>query len=202
VDRHRRILSAAAEAFHDKGFHGVGVDELGRRAGLRGPTLYRHFPSKDAILATLLNEAMDELLPATVPVLEDPALDLARALHHHVRFAVDNRHLVTLYQREVRSVVDPWRAPFDDRLAQYTAAWERLVARRFPHCPAPVVAAASQACLGLVFSVSSWPHRTRAGVHDVPQLLERLLDDGLSSLDVGHGQPARTAQPELDGNGT
>ncbi|MDX6428827.1 MAG: hypothetical protein QOE54_1193, partial [Streptosporangiaceae bacterium] len=38
MGRDRAILDAAAEAFYEKGFHGVGVDELGARAGLSGPS--------------------------------------------------------------------------------------------------------------------------------------------------------------------
>ena len=102
-------------AFHEKGFHGVGMDELGVRAGLSGPSLYRYFAGKDEILARLLDEAMDELLAATRPVDPDPTADLERALRHHVEFALANRPLVTLYQREVRSLVEPWAGAFTRR---------------------------------------------------------------------------------------
>src|SRR5882757_5597185 len=115
MSRDRAILDAAAEAFYEKGFHGVGVDELGKRAGLSGPSLYRHFSGKDEILATLLNEALDELVSATVPVHGDPEQDLDRAVRHHITFAVEHRELVNLYQRDVRSLADPWRRPFDRR---------------------------------------------------------------------------------------
>ena len=77
MDRERRILDTAAAAFYEKGFHGVGVDELGKRAGLSGPTLYRYFSSKDEILAALFSEAMDELVSATAMVHDDPLADLA-----------------------------------------------------------------------------------------------------------------------------
>jgi AcrR family transcriptional regulator len=186
VERRRQILDAASEAFYEKGFHGVGVDELGRRAGLRGPTLYRSFAGKDEILATLLNEALDELLGAILPVLPDPQLDLERALRHHLRFAVDNRHLVSLYQRDVQAIVEPWKSPFDARRERYTRGWESLVAAAHPGQPPALVAAATQACLGMVFSVAQWPRRAREAV-DVPDLVLRLLTSGLESLRTGGG---------------
>lgn len=178
MSRDRRILDAATEAFDEKGFHGVGVDELGERAGLSGPTLYRHFSGKNEILAALLNEAMDELMSATVPVHDDPDLDLWRALRHHVGFALDRRQLITVYQREVRSLVDPWGKAFARRLAQYTQRWESLVARRYPDLTQDRVAATTQACLGLVFSVATWPKRARS-VADVDQLILDMLARGL-----------------------
>lgn len=166
-------------AFHEKGFHGVGMDELGTRAGLSGPSLYRYFSGKDEILAKLLDEAMDELLGATRSVDPDPAADLDRALRHHVDFALANRALVTLYQREVRSLVDPWAAAFTRRRRQYTRAWERLVSRARPELDDATVAATTQGCLGLVFSVATWPDRTlkAPGVSDV------IIDLVLHGLD-------------------
>jgi AcrR family transcriptional regulator len=178
MEKDRRILEVSAEAFYQKGFHGVGVDEIGKRAGLSGPAIYRHFGGKDEILATLLNEAMDELMSATVPIHGDPARDLDRALRHHAEFAVAHRHLVNLYQREVRSLADPWKRAFDRRRAQYTERWERLVAQRFPGMPPATVAAVTQACLGMVFSVSYWPARA-LGHDDVSGLLLDLLAVGL-----------------------
>lgn len=183
MSRDRTILLAAAEAFHEKGFHGVGVDELGARAGLSGPSIYRYFSGKDEILATLLNEAMDELMTATVPVHDDPELDLDRAVRHHTAFALANRPLVTLYQREVRSLPDPWARSFARRRAQYTRRWEELVGARFPDLPAGTVAAAAQACLGTVFSVAAWPERALAapGLVDLITTLARHGLDGVDS---------------------
>src|ERR1700750_3294603 len=78
VDRDRQILDAAAALFYEKGFHGVGVDQIGERVGISGPALYRHFSGKDEILATLLNETLDELITAAAAVYDDPQQDLER----------------------------------------------------------------------------------------------------------------------------
>lgn len=185
MPRDRRILDAAALAFHEKGFHGVGMDELGTRAGLSGPSLYRYFSGKDEILATLLDEAMDELLGATTAVHDDPTRDLHRALRHHVDFALANRPLITLYQREVRSLVDPWAQRFTRRRAQYTRSWETLIARAHPTLQQPDLAATTQGCLGLVFSVASWPERALA----TPRVADRIVDLVIRGVD-GAGSAA------------
>ena len=62
VTRREQILVTAAEMFARKGFHGVSIAELGAACGVSGPALYRHFPSKDAVLAEMLVEISDELL--------------------------------------------------------------------------------------------------------------------------------------------
>jgi AcrR family transcriptional regulator len=160
MSREQMILRAAADIFAEKGFHGVSMDELGRHAGLSGPALYRSFSGKDEILATLLNEAMDELMTATVPVHDDPALDLDRALLHHIHFSATNRPLVGLYQREVRSLADPWKRPFGRRQRQYIEKWEHLIRQRFPHVGEERIAQTVQSALGTVFSMTTWPGRT------------------------------------------
>lgn len=181
MSRERTILDAAAEAFYENGFHGVGVDGIGERAGLSGPSLYRHFSSKDEILATLLNEAMDELMGAATPALDDPARDLDRALRHHLEFARTHRHLVNVYQREVRSLVDPWKRPFARRRRRYTERWEALIARRRPDLDAVSVTAVTQACLGAVFSLSYWPRRAFADL-DATSLVMSLIEHGVDGV--------------------
>ncbi len=57
-----RSSSEAARLFAERGFHGVGVDEIGAAVGISGPGLYRHFAGKDAMLAELLVGISDSLL--------------------------------------------------------------------------------------------------------------------------------------------
>ncbi len=143
--RDRQILDAAAALFYEKGFHGVGVDEIGERVGISGPALYRHFRNKDEILATLFNEALDELISATAAVFDDPQRDLERLIRHHVEFSISNRHLVNVYQREDRSLVEPWRRHFERRMRQYATRWEATLQRCFPDASAVHISAATQA---------------------------------------------------------
>jgi AcrR family transcriptional regulator len=182
MSRERAILDAATEAFYEKGFHGVGVDELGVRAGVRGPSIYRHFSSKDEILATLLNGALDELTRAATPATGNAHLDLERAIQHHIAFAIERRQLVLIYQRDAGSMADPWRAEVAERQARYDARWEALFQARFPNLDGGTAAAVSQSCLGTIFSSASWPARA-ANAERVPQTLERLVFQGLASLD-------------------
>ena len=62
MTRREQILAIAAELFAQKGFHGVSIAELGAACGFSGPALYRHFRSKDAVLAEMLVSISDELL--------------------------------------------------------------------------------------------------------------------------------------------
>jgi AcrR family transcriptional regulator len=191
VARDRQILDAAAALFYEKGFHGVSVDEIGERVGISGPALYRHFAGKDEILATLFNEAMDELISASAAVYDDPHRELDRLIRHHVEFSTSHRHLVNVYQREDRSLVEPWRRHFDRRTRQYASRWEDTLRRCFPDASDAHIAAATQAALGLIHSVAYWPAKVVRAGEDLPDFLCRLVTEGLSTL----GTPVAAPQP-------
>lgn len=175
------ILDTAATVFYEKGFHGVGVDELGTRAGMSGPTLYRYFSSKEEILAALFNEAMDELVSATAMAGEDPVVDLARLIRHHVGYAVSQRQLVTVYQREDRSLTGPWKRHFNHRRQQYVARWEAVVGRCGPGAAPAEIAALTQAILGMIFSIADWPPQT-AAIPGLAELIVGFTIQGLAAL--------------------
>jgi AcrR family transcriptional regulator len=52
-----RILRAAGELFYEHGFHAVGIDLVIERAGVAKATLYRHFSTKDDLIAAYLDVA-------------------------------------------------------------------------------------------------------------------------------------------------
>ena len=60
--RRQQILDIAADLFAARGFHGVSVAELGAACGISGPALYKHFESKDAMLAEMLVTISETLL--------------------------------------------------------------------------------------------------------------------------------------------
>jgi AcrR family transcriptional regulator len=51
-----RILRTAGELFYKEGVRGAGVDLIAEKAGLTKQTLYRYFPSKDALISAYLIE--------------------------------------------------------------------------------------------------------------------------------------------------
>lgn len=48
------ILDAALTLFSEKGYDGVGVDEIAAKLGMKGPALYYYFKGKDALLDELI----------------------------------------------------------------------------------------------------------------------------------------------------
>src|SRR5687768_9167704 len=54
---HERIVATAARAIRRGGFHGVGVADIMKEAGLTHGGFYAHFPSRNALLAEALERA-------------------------------------------------------------------------------------------------------------------------------------------------
>ena len=50
-----RILFAALDLISEKGYDGVGVDLIAENAGLKGPSLYRHYKGKEDIFFSLID---------------------------------------------------------------------------------------------------------------------------------------------------
>jgi AcrR family transcriptional regulator len=68
----QRILAVARELFYRRGIHTVGVDAIAEAAGTNKMTLYRHFGSKDRLVAECLRELTREF---------DAAWDESAAAH-------------------------------------------------------------------------------------------------------------------------
>lgn len=118
-DRKAKITAAAAELFAAKGFAGAGIDEIGARAGVSGPAIYRHFRGKDAVLLAVVMEAVDAFelsVPESASTVEELASGpVSAALEHPERLVtyLRERHrlggdaLQDLDRRE-RQLFQPW----------------------------------------------------------------------------------------------
>jgi AcrR family transcriptional regulator len=55
-----RLLAVAAELFYRHGIRAVGVEAIAEAAGTNKMTLYRHFPSKDELVAAYLRQVAQD----------------------------------------------------------------------------------------------------------------------------------------------
>jgi AcrR family transcriptional regulator len=83
-DRERAILETAEQLLEERSLGEISVDDLARGAGISRPTFYFYFPSKEAVLLTLLDRMVDEARTEQGDVLEriadDPAARLREGL--------------------------------------------------------------------------------------------------------------------------
>lgn len=164
--RRQQILKEAARLFAERGFHGVGVDEIGAAVGISGPGLYRHFPGKDAMLAELLVGISGQLLTGARRRLAETdghagaSEVLDSLIEGHIDFALDDRPLITLHDRELDRLRDSDRKLVRQLQRQYVELWVGVVREAHPALTEPAARSAVHSVFGLL---NSTPHLGRAG---------------------------------------
>lgn len=86
AQRNRDLLLEAAKAGFTETGPDVSLDEIARRAGVGIGTLYRHFPTREALVAAVYGREMEQLADAAPQLLE--TLPAADALHAWLRMSV------------------------------------------------------------------------------------------------------------------
>lgn len=125
--RRELLLEAAADLFAARGFHAVGIDDIGAAAGITGPGVYRHFTSKQDLLATLVDRTMDRML-----ALAKGTDDLETLVDLHVDLVVSERALIGVWVREQRALADDVSRPLRRRMRDYEVVWRAACAPRRP----------------------------------------------------------------------
>ena len=190
--RPERILESATELFRESGFHAVGVDDIGRAAGITGPAVYRHFPSKVAILIAVFDRATERLLEGGEAQLargRSPRGRLERLVGFHVDFVLDERALMAVYAREDGSLPTPDRRRLRRRQRVYLEHWVETLCRLRPELSDESARAAVRSVLGMLNSVAHYD----AGLErdELAALLERMaIASLLAAARGGRGQAA------------
>jgi TetR/AcrR family transcriptional regulator, ethionamide resistance regulator len=74
-DRELAILATAERLLEHESLSAISIDDLARGAGISRPTFYFYFPSKDAVLLTLLDRVVAEADAASARAFADPSAD-------------------------------------------------------------------------------------------------------------------------------
>ncbi|MBT2446144.1 TetR/AcrR family transcriptional regulator [Streptomyces sp. ISL-43] len=100
TERRAKLLAVGAQFFAAHPYDNVLMEDIAERAGVSRALLYRHFPSKHDLFASVYQQAADRLLEQ---VQFDPAGDLleqlAAGLDVHIDYFVANRNAVLAANR-------------------------------------------------------------------------------------------------------
>jgi len=124
--RREQILATAATLFAERGFHGVSVVELGAACGISGPALYKHFESKDAMLAEMLIDISEQLLRVgreRSAAAADAREALRALVAWHIDFALHHKPLIVLQDRDWSSLPDDARELVRGLQRRYVELW-------------------------------------------------------------------------------
>jgi AcrR family transcriptional regulator len=101
--RNRRHLVAAARKVFGRDGLDSGVEAVARQAGVGTGTLYRHFPSKDDLIAALLDDLSDEVLEsARVALAHQDGSGIWEFMQSTGAIQAESQGLIRLLWREGR----------------------------------------------------------------------------------------------------
>jgi AcrR family transcriptional regulator len=126
-----RIIETARDLFRKHGLRGIGVDAIAEAAGTNKMTLYRHFGSKDELIAACLTAAGREALQEWDEWEAEFADDPMKLLHEWIKCALscaieDPRGCdianaaveITEPGHPARKVIESFKTEYRNRLAK------------------------------------------------------------------------------------
>jgi AcrR family transcriptional regulator len=173
--RRQQIIEVAAELFAERGFHGVSIYDIGAAMGISGPALYKHFASKDALLAEMLIGISGRLLGeghrrADASAASGADAVLKALVAWHVEFALTFPALITVQFRDLKSLSEQDRHTVRRLQRSYVELWVAAISAVVGADEAHARSAA-HAVFGLI---NSTPHSARLSSGDMADQLCRM----------------------------
>lgn len=182
AERRSSLLSQAARLFANHGFDGVSIEDLGASVGVSGPAVYRHFASKQAVLAALLVDVSEGLLDGGRTVVDssdDDSGALRSLVRFHVDFALREPDVIRVQDRDLAALSPQDRESVRDLQRRYVDLWVDVLARLSPSTDRGELRLRSQATFGLM---NSTPHSARSvTAARTRTLLEEMAQAALGS---------------------
>ncbi|MBM7829442.1 AcrR family transcriptional regulator [Agromyces cerinus] len=134
--RQARIIADATELFARRGYHDTSLREVAEAVGISKSALLHHFPTKDALLVSVIAERDRRTVPSSEELLAaSPAETIELMVRTARRSELDTPGLVEVYTvltSEAASPAHPAHRFFAERsrrtIADFTALFERLAA--------------------------------------------------------------------------
>ena len=145
------LIHATASLVAERGFHAVGISDIGAAAGVSGAAIYRHFANKDELLAAVFESVVDELIDGA-----RRATTLAMLIDAHVSFAIRHRTVIRVYEQEAHNLSQESYRRVRRQQRRYANLWVAIVAQEHPAWTPAIANAAVHATFGLINSVSNY----------------------------------------------
>ena len=174
-----RVLSAALEAFAEKGYHATSIRDIAAKASLSVPGLYHHYRSKQDMLVQLMLSVMEELLRRTRTALEEAddgaGAQFEAVVESMLRFHMFRRAHAFVASSEIRSLEPGNRVAYVARRDLQQRMIEAIIerGRAEGEFSTPYPQEAARAVSTLCVAVSSWYRED--GPMSPEQIVERHL---------------------------
>ncbi len=177
-ERERAILATAERLLEERSLAEISVEDLARGAGISRPTFYFYFPSKDAVLLTLVERMVEEAAAsrelALARLAEEPRTGLRLALQGSFE-VFGSRRAVILAAAELRTTNAEARELWSQVMEGWIADASAVIEAERARGAAPEGPPARDLAIALIQMNERAHYATFAG--EQPSLAEeRLLD--------------------------
>ncbi|MDQ1425186.1 MAG: hypothetical protein QOD72_2684 [Acidimicrobiaceae bacterium] len=181
-ERRLRLIAATARLVAERGFHSVGIVDIGRAAGVSGAAIYRHFPNKTQMLVAVFDDVVNELLDGSARIVasDRATVEMLDALvRHHVRLVMRNPAVFGVYSQESHNLPAADRTRLRRNQRSYVLRWSAALRNLRPELDDDEARTRVQVTFGLLNSLADFPSSLP------PEQLRRLLTSmALASLTV------------------
>ena len=128
--RRKDILMAALTEFEKHGYEGATIARIAKRAGVTQPTIYEYFKSKEDLLYSIPEVAMQDFLKSleeSLRNLDNPVNRLYNFILHQVRSVRDAPTYYRLLIMELRNNPGFYDSPGYRSLREYSARFVEIV---------------------------------------------------------------------------
>jgi AcrR family transcriptional regulator len=193
AERRAQLLAAATRLFAERGFRAVSIEDLASEAGVSGPALYRHFDSKEAILADLLIDVSQQLLDGGAERAEtatSSSVALRSLITFHTDFALRDRDLIRIQDHDFSNLAKDDAATVSRLQRAYLEVWVAVLDDLDPTETESVLRTKIQAVFGLL---NSTPHSaSNRDTETTRTVLEEMAIDALGLAFLTTRPPAST----------
>ena len=180
AERREQLLAAASRLFAERGFRAVSIEDLASDAGVSGPALYRHFESKESILADLLINVSERLLRQgsdRVANATSPSDALRSLITFHTDFALRDRDLIRIQDHDFANLATADAKTVSRLQRAYLEVWVTVLNQLDPTDSESVIRTKIQAVFGLL---NSTPHSAlHRDTETTRAVLEEMAIDAL-----------------------
>jgi AcrR family transcriptional regulator len=128
--RRRQIEDVASTLFSHRGYAATSMRDIAKALDLQGGSLYAHIPSKEAVLAAIVEEAADGFHAAVRPIAEGPgtaAERLKAMIGAHVGVVTGGRDRAKVFLFEWTFLAPERREAVARSRAAYQDYFERVI---------------------------------------------------------------------------
>ena len=175
LQKTEEIYRVIARLFAYRGYHSTSMREIARELGMNQSSLYHYFASKQDILFTLMNDAMDDVLAILEEISSTDLLPedrLNRVLSFYTQYYAGDQERLILLINEMNSLNEEYRSILVRKQRRYVqlikSILEELAAQGKIKQIDPAIA--TFAFFGMVHYTIKWYHK------DGPVSLDQLAD--------------------------